>query len=77
MYIINRFRYIFKNDPCKICLVNPCCNKECEEKHSWNVYTWKKTIKGRHDNIDIFAILCGIIYLTTIIVAILVKIFEI
>lgn len=76
MYIINRFCYIFKNDPCKTCLVKPCCIRLCEEKYSWNIYTWRKTIKGRHDNIDILSILCGIIYIITGISAIVVKCFE-
>lgn len=61
MHIINKFRYIFKSDPCKICLVKPCCNQVCEEKHSWYFYTWH--IKDHLNNDDIVAILCGIMYI--------------
>ena len=33
------FRYtklVFKADPCKKCLVRPCCSKYCEEKRELN-----------------------------------------
>jgi hypothetical protein len=38
-YIINRFRYIFKNDPCKTCLVQACCKHICDNKVKWNYHT--------------------------------------
>jgi len=38
--IYNTYYYnFFKKDPCKVCLVQPCCNKECFNKHKWNLYT--------------------------------------
>jgi hypothetical protein len=68
MYIIKSFYYLFKSDPCKICLVKPCCNEICEEKHSWNFYKWGKP--------KLAIVLFGILYLATVVVIIIVKIFE-
>lgn len=75
MHIINRFCYIFKKDPCKTCLVKPCCSEICEKKHLWNFYTWRETTKKHCDNTDIITVLYGIIYIIVTIVTIVVKLF--
>lgn len=68
MYIIKSFYYLFKKDPCKTCLVKPCCNELCEKKHSWNFHKW--------DNPELLIIACGILYLISIVIVIIVKIYE-
>jgi hypothetical protein len=38
--IFYTYYYVFfKKDPCKKCLVQPCCNISCPSKDKWDLYT--------------------------------------
>jgi len=63
--IFNTYYYVFfKKDPCKKCLVQPCCNLICPSKVRWDFYT----DKGYHKTP--FQAFCLIIIIYAIIVLI-------
>jgi len=63
-FVFNTYYYVFfKKDPCKKCLVQPCCNIICQSKSDWNLYTDRGYNKTPFQIFSLVAITYGIIML--------------
>jgi hypothetical protein len=66
--IYNTYYYVFfKKDPCKKCLVQPCCNIRCPDKVNWNFYTDRGFNKTPSQIFNLVAIIYGIIMIIAVI----------
>jgi hypothetical protein len=60
--IYNTYYYVFfKKDPCKKCLVQPCCNITCPDKAKWDFYTDRENNKTPAQIFSLIMIIYAII----------------
>ena len=60
--IFNTYYYVFfKKDPCKKCLVQPCCSIRCPSKIEWDFYTDRGEHKTPFQVFNLIVIVYGII----------------
>ena len=52
---------VFKKDPCKLCLVQPCCQTMCLNKHKWDMYTDRGRNKTAFQLFNLIMIMYGIV----------------
>jgi hypothetical protein len=69
--IYNTYYYVFfKQDPCKKCLVQPCCDILCPDKVKWNFYTENGHHKTPFQVFNLIVIIYGIIMILFAIISI-------
>ncbi len=72
--IYNVYYYtFFKKNPCKICLVQPCCGRICLDKKEWNWNTSYGETKNARDMFNLIAMFSSASMLIFGIIAFIVK----